>query len=85
MENRKSITEGACDNNMVPYLVFSDSIRTLEGKALTLIDASVADVIQRQAVKDILRQQIWMWAADSDRSRNFDIYHKEGSIELESN
>ena len=31
----------------------------LEGKILTIIDASIQDVEQRKAVKDLIRQTIW--------------------------
>ena len=36
-------------------------VSSLEGKLLTLIDASIADSTQRKAVKDLLRQQLWEW------------------------
>lgn len=40
-----------------------DNIRNLEGKVLTLIDASIGDVKQREAVKSIFRQTLWFnWA-----------------------
>lgn len=34
-------------------------VQTLEGKLLTLVDASFADPTQRKAVKDLVRQAIW--------------------------
>lgn len=40
-----------------------DDLRTLEGRLLTLADASFPDPQQRKAFKDILRRTIWFdWA-----------------------
>jgi len=35
----------------------------IEGKILTIIDASVSDPIQRKAMKDIASSEIWSWAS----------------------
>jgi hypothetical protein len=40
-------------------LVKYDSLRNLEGKILTIIDASFQDKEQRKAVKDIFRRTFW--------------------------
>ena len=36
-----------------------EDVRTLEGKLLTLVDASFPDATQRKAVKDLVRQTVW--------------------------
>lgn len=36
-----------------------DDVRTLEGKLLTIMDASTPDLVQRKAIKDLVRQTIW--------------------------
>lgn len=59
--------------NDVTYLYFSPQIQDLEGKILTFIDASVADPVQRKALKDLLRPAIWSWAIDSNMSRMYKI------------
>ena len=40
-------------------MVSHDSLQNLEGKILTLIDASYQDKEQRKAVKDIFRRTFW--------------------------
>lgn len=38
-------------------------IRNLEGRILTIVDASLSDQQQKKAVKDIVKQTIWWgWA-----------------------
>lgn len=46
----------------VKYEILSRDISQLEGKILTLIDATAADPTQRKALKDLIRQNIWEWA-----------------------
>jgi len=36
-----------------------EDIRTLEGRLLTLVDASFSDQTQRKAFKDMLRRELW--------------------------
>lgn len=50
--------------NEVEYKFYSYSIGILEGKMLTLIEASIQDTEQRKALKDIVRQTIWTWAVE---------------------
>jgi hypothetical protein len=40
-------------------LVAYDELRNLEGKILTIVDASFTDKEQRKAVKDIVRRTFW--------------------------
>lgn len=40
-------------------LLGHDDITTLEGRLLTLVDASFSDPQQRKAFKDMLRREIW--------------------------
>jgi predicted kinase len=46
-------------NQEIFALLGYDDIRTLEGKLLTIVDASFTDREQRKAVKDLVRQTIW--------------------------
>ena len=39
----------------------------LEGRLLTVIDASIGDPEQRKALKDIIRQNVWSWYDSSPR------------------
>lgn len=40
--------------------VFSyNAHQNLEGQILTIIDASISDIEQRKAVKDLIRQTLW--------------------------
>jgi hypothetical protein len=50
----------------VEYKFFSFGISQLEGKMLTLIEASIQDTEQRKALKDIVRQTIWGWAIENN-------------------
>lgn len=48
-----------------------EDLRSLEGKLLTLIDASFSDAVQRKAFKDIVRQTIWWhWVPGLDHGPN---------------
>ena len=47
-------------------LVTYDAMQNLEGKVLTIIDASFQDKEQRKAVKDVFRRTFWFdWAEHS--------------------
>ncbi len=59
---QKSVPGSPNGYNEDVYAVLSDSLRLFEGKILTLIDASIQDVEQRKALKDIFRQMLWSWA-----------------------
>lgn len=44
-----------------------DDLRTLEGRLLTITDASFSDREQRKAVKDLIRNAIWFdWVPNLD-------------------
>lgn len=48
-----------------------EDLRTLEGKLLTLADASFFDSQQRKAFKDLIRQTIWwQWVPSLDHGPN---------------
>lgn len=52
-------------------LLGHNDVRSLEGKLLTLLDASIADPTQRKAIKDLTRQVIWwQWVPDLDQGPN---------------
>jgi hypothetical protein len=47
-------------------LLSYESLQNLEGKMLTIVDASFQDKDQRKAVKDIVRRTIWFdWVENS--------------------
>lgn len=43
----------------VRYVLCSDDVRYLQGRLLTLVDASTADPEQRKATKDLSVQILW--------------------------
>lgn len=61
-------------NNLgdVTYIFGTHAIGTLEGKILTLIEASTADAEQRKALKDVFRQEIWNWAISHNLVDTYD-------------
>lgn len=65
-------------NEMI-YVFTSYHISRLEGEALTLIDASTSDLVQRKALKDLFRQMIWEWATGSNREAAYELKLREGS------
>lgn len=60
----------------VRYGFYTYHIGNLEGRMLTLIEASIQDVEQRRALKDIVRQTIWNWAIENNIDRN----HEENKV-----
>lgn len=65
MENKK-----VCSPADVRYGFYTYHIGNLEGRMLTLIEASIQDVEQRKALKDIFRQTIWNWAIENNTDRD---------------
>lgn len=49
---------------VVTYIFQTPHIGSLEGKMLTLVEASISDPEQRKSLKDIVRQTIWNWAIE---------------------
>lgn len=48
-----------------------EDIRSLEGRLLTIVDASFTDREQRKAAKDLVRNAIWFdWVANLDMDGN---------------
>lgn len=45
----------------VELSVETQDVNRVLGKVLTIIDASIADAIQRDALKDVIRYTIWDW------------------------
>lgn len=66
---------GSISPSEMIYIFQNWQISELEGKVLTFIDASVADAVQRKALKDLLRPMIWEWAM---------MHNKESFYELKS-
>ena len=44
-----------------PSLISSKELRNIEGRLLTIIDATFQDKFQREAQKSIVRKEIWEW------------------------
>lgn len=61
----------------ITYSFEGYQIGRLEGKVLTLIEASIQDLEQRKALKDIMRQTIWGWAIDENQENKI---NKAGSV-----
>lgn len=60
----------------IVYVHKSWSIGNLEGQILTFIDASIADSVQRKAIKDLISPMIWRWASESDMSSYYELKEK---------
>jgi len=65
-----------CFENKISLHQVNTLITDLEGKILTVIDASIVEQKQREAIKSLLRQYIW---GDFDKVR--DWFYKECSEE----
>lgn len=63
----------------VEYLYFSPQIQDLEGKILTLVDASISDPVQRKALKNLFSPMIWNWAIESNMAQSYDIKIKNNA------
>lgn len=51
--------------------IYHGNIQNLEGKILTIVDASFVDREQRKAVKDLIRRAIWFdWAGNLEANCN---------------
>ena len=52
----------------VKYQFHTNHIGMLEGRVLTLVDATFGDPEQRKAFKDVIRQTIWEWAIGNNEA-----------------
>lgn len=51
-----------------PEITVTDHlIRCLEGKILTIADATTGDATQRKAIKDLLKRELWDWFEELPR------------------
>lgn len=70
----KNITQGTplgdTGSFAAEYKFYTYDVGNLEGKILTLIDASIADKEQKQAMKDMARQIIWDWVFPKNTAQN---------------
>lgn len=48
---------------LTPVRLEAESIKELEGKILTIIDATTPNEVQRKAIKDVARSAIWSWGS----------------------
>ncbi len=58
----------------------SGSVGHLEGKLLTIIDASTQDQIQRKALKDIVSVTLWDWAMEWQLAYTHEQWKRSQSI-----
>jgi hypothetical protein len=54
----------------VLYQFGTSHISYLEGKLLTILDASIQDREQRKALKDLVRQELWLWAGRENLAKD---------------
>ena len=47
--------------------IFHAIVGQVEGRILTIVEASYQDIEQREAVKSLVRNAIWDWARKTDR------------------
>lgn len=66
----------ASSPNAIVYVHHSWAMGNLEGQILTFIDASIADPVQRKAIKDLISPMIWRWAQESDMSSYYELKEK---------
>lgn len=66
----------------IKYVVYLVQVSSLEGKILTLIDATISDKEQKRAVKDLASQMIWAWLEDKDRIEEEVDTHVQDDITL---
>lgn len=62
------------------YQIYTFDVSNIEGQLLTLIDASIVDVVQRKALKDIIRQKLWDWIIPKAVTGNGST---SGSVEMQ--
>lgn len=62
-----TLTSGISTDEVL-YQFGTFHISYLEGKLLTLIDASTPDKEQRKALKDIVRGIVWNWATENNQA-----------------
>jgi hypothetical protein len=76
-----SPTGDECFENKINLHQVQTVISDLEGKILTVIDASITDQKQREAIKSLLRQYIW---GDFDKVRDW-FYNQDSEKGIGSN
>lgn len=47
------------DYKVIGYYHWENTLKDLAGKTLTIIDASIQDLTQRKAMKDLIKQNFW--------------------------
>lgn len=55
------------DFKIIGYYVWENTLKDLAGKILTIIDASADDIVQRKAIKDLVKQNFWKAIYDCQR------------------
>ena len=74
MKNKKEVERNAADVKSGEFsweysgsVIPRDTLRTLEGKLLTQVDASVPEHTQREALKSVVRNIVWDWFEETTR------------------
>lgn len=61
MSKKQNSPESGYSEVEVWSALHSHDVQYLEGRLLTVVDASIADPQQRKAVKDLVSTNIWDW------------------------
>src|SRR5215216_2732672 len=64
------------------FIFWESYIKLLEGKLLTIIDASFPESSQQKAVKDLIRQSVWKWAEETTWCDNCENGRKIDKLKL---
>ena len=67
----------------VKYEFYTPHISHLEGRMLTLVDASISDPEQRKALKDLFRQDIWTWAMGNNQATHDPHNHVDNDPDIQ--
>lgn len=62
---------------------FIESSKYLEGKLLTIIEASTEDKTKREALKSIVKSTLWEWIPNTSKSL-FPTEEKDAQLEIVS-
>ena len=67
--------DGLMDTPQITMWMFQSVINSLNGRLLTILEASVSDKEQRNAMKTLVRKELW---GTYDKVRDWSLYQKEG-------
>lgn len=64
MKNNEIRAVDVRDDSITRVKIEVSELSNLEGRMLTIVDASISDPVQRKAMKDIVSQSVWTWGMD---------------------